>query len=72
MNDFAYAEKFGCHPQEIERVVTLKWWERWTLYEQAQAARLAWKKAKRSTDWTKDLSAEERAAMEWAVEKDDG
>jgi len=36
---YAYAEEFGCHPQDVPKVVTMQAWHRWLILKKTKAAR---------------------------------
>ncbi len=72
MAELAYAEKFGCHPQDVARTVALQWWERWQWYEKAYTARAAVAHSKVAQDWTRDLTENERRLILWTNEEVQG
>jgi hypothetical protein len=70
--DFDYAEQFGgVQPQDVRKTVKVKWWYRWLVREQANTSRTANIHAANADD-PKELSAEERRALRWSTEEDNG
>lgn len=65
-----YAERFRCHPQDVAGLVKVRWWYRLNEFDQAHAARQAYERSQQVEDWVRDLSASERAAMQWAMEEE--
>lgn len=47
----------------------MDWYLYWQMNEQAEQSRIAHQHARQVEDFTKDLSSDERAAINWAIEK---
>jgi hypothetical protein len=66
---YRYAEQFGCHPQDVPKVVTVQAWNRWLLWQKAQAAREIFDRSLRPGK-KKPASQSDLKLMGWTMTKD--
>jgi len=68
---YRYAEKFGCHPQDVPRVVTVQAFMRWLMIEKTDASRQIWKRWEAAEKPSElKLTKEENELRKWALDKE--
>lgn len=63
-NELVFAEEFHLAPGEVERQVSVEWWNRWLLWKKAQASHDLW------TAWNKgtaDMNPDQAKLHLWAM-----
>ena len=60
-----FAEQFHIRPQDVRKTPVVVW-ERWLARRDALAARAATERSRVVEDWTRDLNAAEREAINWS------